>query len=170
MLVAELDLPIQHEVAPHELPVSEVSLAQGYEPDGINYRSILLFAGGLVAAAVLIHLLLYWVLQSRSASPFVVQVQVAPANVTPAPAPGPGIEAQPRRALAQHQAQALERLDAYGWVDAEAGTVHIPIERAMELLVERGLPAREGETPTFGSGAGPAYQLDSSGGVQPPGE
>ena len=33
-------------------------------------------------------------------------------------------------------------LYSYGWVDEKAGTVHIPIDRAMELLVERGLPVR----------------------------
>ncbi|MCA1555006.1 MAG: hypothetical protein LC737_11585, partial [Chloroflexi bacterium] len=30
----------------------------------------------------------------------------------------------------------------YGWVDQSAGITHIPIERAMELLLERGLPTR----------------------------
>jgi len=28
-------------------------------------------------------------------------------------------------------------------VDRPAGAIHIPIERAMDLLIERGLPARE---------------------------
>lgn len=34
-------------------------------------------------------------------------------------------------------------LYSYGWVDEKAGTVHIPIDRAMDLLVQRGLPVRE---------------------------
>jgi hypothetical protein len=33
-------------------------------------------------------------------------------------------------------------LYSYGWVDQKAGTVRIPIERAMELLAQRGLPER----------------------------
>ena len=33
-------------------------------------------------------------------------------------------------------------LYTYGWLDEKAGTVHIPIERAMDLLVQRGLPVR----------------------------
>jgi hypothetical protein len=32
------------------------------------------------------------------------------------------------------------RLNSYGWVDEKAGVAHIPIERAMELMVQRGLP------------------------------
>jgi hypothetical protein len=32
------------------------------------------------------------------------------------------------------------QLNSYGWVDEKAGVAHIPIERAMELIVQRGLP------------------------------
>jgi hypothetical protein len=36
-------------------------------------------------------------------------------------------------------AQETEKLETYGWINRRAGTVHIPIERAMELTVERGV-------------------------------
>ena len=36
-------------------------------------------------------------------------------------------------------------LNNYGWVDKEAGVIRIPIERAIELTLERGLPTREQE-------------------------
>ena len=32
------------------------------------------------------------------------------------------------------------QLNSYGWVDEKSGVAHIPIERAMELTVQRGLP------------------------------
>jgi hypothetical protein len=32
------------------------------------------------------------------------------------------------------------QLNSYGWVDEKAGLAHIPIERAMELTVQRGFP------------------------------
>jgi hypothetical protein len=32
------------------------------------------------------------------------------------------------------------QLNSYGWVDEKTGVAHIPIERAMELTVQRGLP------------------------------
>ena len=35
-------------------------------------------------------------------------------------------------------------LDSYGWVDKNAGVVRIPIDEAMKLTLERGLPARPG--------------------------
>lgn len=35
-----------------------------------------------------------------------------------------------------------KHLNSYGWVDEKAGVAYIPIERAMELTVQRGLPVR----------------------------
>jgi hypothetical protein len=32
------------------------------------------------------------------------------------------------------------QLNSYGWVDQKAGVVHIPIDRAMELIVQQKLP------------------------------
>jgi hypothetical protein len=32
-------------------------------------------------------------------------------------------------------------LNSYGWVDQKAGIVRIPIERAMDIVAQRGLPA-----------------------------
>ena len=37
------------------------------------------------------------------------------------------------RALREREAQ---HLNSYGWVDRASGTVHIPIERAMQLVLE----------------------------------
>lgn len=36
------------------------------------------------------------------------------------------------------EAQESERLNSYGWVDKDAGIVHIPIDRAIELTAEQG--------------------------------
>lgn len=33
-----------------------------------------------------------------------------------------------------------DQLNSYGWVDQQAGVAHIPIDRAMDLIVQRGLP------------------------------
>jgi hypothetical protein len=53
-------------------------------------------------------------------------------------------------------------LHSYGWQNKEAGIVHIPIEEAMRLTVERGLPARPQDAPAVGAtGSMPA---DSSSG------
>jgi len=33
-----------------------------------------------------------------------------------------------------------DQLNSYGWVDKDAGVAHIPIQRAMDLVVQQGLP------------------------------
>ncbi len=38
-------------------------------------------------------------------------------------------------------------LNSYGWLNKEQGIVRLPIRRAMDLVIERGLPARAGGTP-----------------------
>src|SRR6202163_2089495 len=37
-----------------------------------------------------------------------------------------------------------DQLNSYGWVDEKAGVAHIPIERAMELTAQRGIPVYQG--------------------------
>jgi len=43
---------------------------------------------------------------------------------------------QPYEALQELDADQLEQLNSYGWVSETDGVAHIPIERAMELVVE----------------------------------
>jgi hypothetical protein len=56
--------------------------------------------------------------------------------------PEPRLQTAPYADLERLVAEQREVLDTYGWVDQKAGVVHIRIDRAMELLVERGLPHR----------------------------
>ena len=63
----------------------------------------------------------------------------APASPLAAPAvpPAPRLQVEPRKDLQTLHAEEDAVLGSYGWVDRTAGTVHIPIEEAMRLLVER---------------------------------
>ena len=40
--------------------------------------------------------------------------------------------------LAKFRAWEDSQLNSYGWVDRTAGVVHIPIERAMEIIAQQG--------------------------------
>jgi len=53
--------------------------------------------------------------------------------------PGLGDNTSPELLLAQRE-KAQTQLNNYGWVDEEAEIVRIPIQQAMELVAERGLP------------------------------
>jgi FAD/FMN-containing dehydrogenase len=56
--------------------------------------------------------------------------------------PDPKLEENERGQLYGYRLRQEETLYTYGWADEKAGTVRIPIESAMELLVQRGLPVR----------------------------
>jgi len=54
--------------------------------------------------------------------------------------PQPRLEKNERLEIRDFRLQEETALNSYGWADEKAGVVHIPIERAMRLIVERGLP------------------------------
>lgn len=57
--------------------------------------------------------------------------------------PGPRLQANPARELEEMRAQEDVLLHSYGWVDREHGVIRVPIEKAMQLTLERGLPTRK---------------------------
>jgi hypothetical protein len=55
----------------------------------------------------------------------------------------PQLQVDPKRDIREFRLGEERVLDTYGWADKAAGTVHIPIDRAMATIAERGLPSRE---------------------------
>ena len=56
--------------------------------------------------------------------------------------PLPNLQTQPFKDVYLLRKSEAEKLESYGWVDKEGGVTRIPIDRAMEVLLQRGLPAR----------------------------
>ena len=56
--------------------------------------------------------------------------------------PLPNLQTQPFKDVYQLRAAENEKLASYGWVDKEGGVTHIPIDRAMEVMLQRGFPVR----------------------------
>ena len=56
--------------------------------------------------------------------------------------PGPLLQVAPRVELEAHRAIERLFLDRYQWIDQEADLARIPIDRAMAILAEQGLPVR----------------------------
>ncbi len=59
------------------------------------------------------------------------------ASYGPREPPQPRLQIDPHGDIAKLRESERAQLDGYGWVDRDAGTVHIPVERAMSLLVQR---------------------------------
>ena len=56
--------------------------------------------------------------------------------------PKPQLQAHPRVELQDYCSAENEKLTTYGWVDRHAGVVRLPIDRAMVLTLQNGLPTR----------------------------
>jgi hypothetical protein len=56
--------------------------------------------------------------------------------------PEPRLEETPAKDLGEMREAEDKIQSSYGWLDQSAGTVRMPIDRAMDLVVQRGLPAR----------------------------
>lgn len=78
-----------------------------------------------------------------------------PEAAEPALPPGPRLQATPEEDLADMRAQEEALLEHYSLVDAGGEYARIPIERAMELALARGLGQEEGGAP---EGSPPAAQ------------
>lgn len=120
----------------------------GYETRDIRVRPLLYAGVGLVLLAVAAQLgmlVLFNVFEARekllgaSARPLASELR----RETP---PEPRLQTSPLSDLQALRAWEDRVLTTYAWVDRAAGVVRIPVERAKDLVLERGLlPARPGE-------------------------
>ncbi len=65
---------------------------------------------------------------------------MTPGNI--ATFPQPRLASNERLEINDFRVHEEQTLNNYGWVDEQAGVVRIPIDRAMQLLAQRGLPTR----------------------------
>ena len=63
-----------------------------------------------------------------------------------------GSSAPSRRVLAEFRAQEDALLTSYGWVEKDKGIARIPIDEAMRIVAERGLPKFPAPAPAAGAG------------------
>ena len=56
--------------------------------------------------------------------------------------PAPNLQKQPFKDVYQLRLGEAEKLGSYGWVDKQGGVARIPIDRAMEVMLQRGYAAR----------------------------
>ncbi|TAK18354.1 MAG: hypothetical protein EPO35_01520 [Acidobacteria bacterium] len=112
------------------------------ESDGINYRGIVVFmviltVTTLVCEGIVVGLFKYFDAQAVATTAARAPLAV-PAGTMPPP---PNLVTDEPGTLKKFQATEEETLHTYGWMDKNAGVVRLPIDRAKELLLERGLPA-----------------------------
>ena len=118
----------------------------GHERNTVSVRGVVRFLVSLAASLVVTSAVVWGIfrLLARDAKSEDRALSPAVASSMARLPPQPRLEDRPLALRAGLNAQEKARLSGYGWVDRTAGTVHIPIERAMDLLVQRGIPAVSG--------------------------
>jgi hypothetical protein len=111
-----------------------------HEDRDVQIRPIVAFGGGLIILFGVVALLTAWMLGFFAARQAKLDVPASPLAVTPQEPPQPRLEVVVDQVLRELRVEEQTILHSYGWVDRQAGVVRIPIERAMTLLAERGLP------------------------------
>jgi hypothetical protein len=131
-------------VSPNQPEVREndaLNPGVNYEPSQADLRVVLAFLAALALASAMVLLVLwgmfsYFRRESAERGPLPSpRMYTSPPNV-----PQPQLQPDPVADYNVYRLSVKETLDSYGWVDQKAGTVRIPIDRAMDLLVARGLP------------------------------
>ena len=113
-----------------------------HERSDIRVGAVLALALGMIVAAVVLHAALYWLFDYFATSAARSDTPPPALALTPQPPPEPRLQAAPSDDLQQLRAREDATLHSYGWVDRDSGVVRIPIDRAIDLVAERGLPAR----------------------------
>ena len=127
-----------------------------FEREDLGTRSVFAFMIGLAIVGVVIYFIIvgmysfldkYERSQMATASPLVTSKGAISRVVTQADMDkafndngAPMLETDERGQFRDFLINQENQLNSYGWVDEKDGVAHIPIERAMQLTVQRGLP------------------------------
>jgi hypothetical protein len=137
----------------------ETPPGSSYEHTDASVWAITKFGLWLVASAVVIHIglgLMYALFieqakKTEDAQPARYPLAV---NAEPRVPPAPRLQQFPRTEMYEVRRDQDAKLNSYGWVNKDAGTVHIPIDDAMKRVLENGSlqsrpqdAAQPGETP-----------------------
>jgi hypothetical protein len=145
----------------------------GHERSDVRAGPIFVAAAGLavvIGIALVITQILFGYYAVREARHSPSANPLAGAYGRQAP-PAPRLQSDPLADLATLRASEDAALRGYGWLDREAGVARIPIERAMDLVAERGLSARPGRQGASGAAAdtgGTAASAESGDSASPP--
>ena len=118
--------------------------AGAHEKRDVAYPPVVLTSLVIAALVLLSFVTMWWLLNFMTAQEIAGQGQMnalttAARRELP---PEPRLQVDPILDIQALHATEKKVLESYGWVDQSAGVVRLPIERAIELTAERGLPTR----------------------------
>ena len=118
----------------------------GYEKRDANAKWLFGLVAFLAFAVLATHFVLYGFVRHLEKTPPPTD-RWSGGNLPPAASeqpPQPRLQVSPAADLKDFRANEDRELTTYGWVNRSAGIVRVPIDRAMEIVLQRGLPTRTG--------------------------
>lgn len=104
-----------------------------YERSDIESRGIAWIAAGLALFVLAVPLLMPLVYPQS-------MQHLSPAAPPALSANAPELEVAPATEMQRLNRAEARNADSYGWIDKAHGVIRIPVARAMEQLVQKGLP------------------------------
>jgi len=120
-----------------------VERPEAIEHKDVSPNGIFIFLGGLLLSLGATLVFVAWLYGAFST----LQEEGAAGAPRVTGIPEPRIQRTPLTDIYDLRRHEDSILNSYGWVQPESGVARIPIERAMDLLAQRGLPARTGTDP-----------------------
>ncbi len=124
----------------HASPKHETRDADIHKLIFFGIACIVLIGFGFIITEIVFHV---WVAPRPVSAPVTLYAQ---GGQIP---PLPRLEQQPAETIEPYMRKEHRLLDTYGWVNRQAGIVRVPIQQAMSMLLQQGLPMRNPSQVTY---------------------
>jgi hypothetical protein len=127
-------------------------LQTGHEKTTIEVGPLLISAVVLAAVIVVCQfVLLWWMRDMRTEEVENKALHPGRQEIPVEDFPQPRLQKRPPVELSEINREERIRTSSYGWVDKKAGIARIPVDRAIEILAQKGLPRVAAPPPTPGA-------------------
>jgi hypothetical protein len=135
----------------HATPHNEPGDPAGrkYETSDAHFKSVFVTGVvllGIMVLGLLLSLGVYALWNRHTAAPGTHAETMINPDLSKQP-PGPNLQSDPHAALVALRRAEDSILTSYAWVSRDSGIVRVPVERAIELLVKKGLPQQDVKVP-----------------------
>ena len=153
-----MEAPVRHPTEPEMHPTEPQSNPTvAHEETDADTRAITRYGIGLAFLLITCNVLVWWLFDHLSAresrlSPAVPAIVKEQAPTEP---PEPRLQGNPQLDMRNMLDEEDAVLNHYGWVDPDRGIVRIPVQQAIEIVAQKGVPQFKGTGPAA-SGSTPS--------------
>lgn len=124
----------------------------GHQESTIQVRGLIIGAVALAVTVLICQVVLAWWMRGfEQEDARAKALHPGRQNLEVDQFPTPRLQKSPPTEMEQMREEELVRIANYGWVDRKAGIARIPVDRALHILAEKGLPKVAAKPPTTGA-------------------